>query len=658
MTAGRTILDLIDGPLAAWHGPSWATWRAIFAAMYALPMTAAEKRLFRGVAGGRKPPRRPVDTLEVVGGRGSGKDSAAADITTFEAITVDPKRLRPGERATILCLAVDTDQAKVAFRYISGYFEAVPMLADMVERITSDTIELSNGAEIVVGTSSFRSVRGRTYAAVVLDEVAFWRDESSAHPDSELDAAITPGLARWAGSKKILISSPYRRAGLLYQTWRDHFGKDDDSVLVVHGPTRAFNPTFPQATIDRELAKDRAKAGAEYLAEWRDDLVGLFDREALQACTDTGVYERPPVAGVDYVAFLDPASGRGNSSMVLAIAHSEGDRVVVDCVRECRPPFNAAERLVELCAVARSYGCVTIFKDRWGVEFSDELIRQAGLRCEVSPLPKNDLLLGLVPRVSSGLVRFIDSGRFVDQAAALERRVGITGRESLVTPDRTADDVVNAVAGAVHVASLAASPALIRPADYIGEAEADVPDSQIYCSFAVLVVDRDGRTGLSFFGAPYPNLGKPLTVLDFDAPAVTAGLFTTIAGRVDEFGERFRSTKPGKTVRAGVFVPAAFEGVALDAMQRAFAQRDVLGVQQYMFCLPYEEWMHDPSLLGNPAQMHYAASVFFTTGQVKFSASARDRRSVVPVDLGTPFGAQPDPLAMAILLGPLLRFWG
>jgi hypothetical protein len=165
MTAGRTILDLIDGPLAPWHGPSWATWRAILAAMYALPMTAAEKRLFKGVAGDRKPPQRPVDTLVVVAGRGAGKDATAADIAVYEAITVDPKRLRPGERAVVLCLAVDTEQAKIAHRYIGGFFEAVPMLADMVERITADTIELNNGAEIIVGTNSFRAVEGELLRA-------------------------------------------------------------------------------------------------------------------------------------------------------------------------------------------------------------------------------------------------------------------------------------------------------------------------------------------------------------------------------------------------------------------------------------------------------------------------------------------------------------
>jgi hypothetical protein len=36
-----------------------------------------------------------------------------------------------------------------------------------------------------------------------------------------------------------------------------------------------FNPTLPQRVIDRALEKDRAKATAEYLAEFRTDLEGF-----------------------------------------------------------------------------------------------------------------------------------------------------------------------------------------------------------------------------------------------------------------------------------------------------------------------------------------------------------------------------------------------
>jgi len=75
--------------------------------------------------------------------------------------------------------------------------------------------------------SNFRNVRGRSIACVVMDEVAFWRSETTASPDTETYAALVPSLATIPGAMLIGISTPYRRSGLLYAKWRDHFGQDD-----------------------------------------------------------------------------------------------------------------------------------------------------------------------------------------------------------------------------------------------------------------------------------------------------------------------------------------------------------------------------------------------------------------------------------------------
>jgi hypothetical protein len=451
------IVEFIEAP--AFLGPhfvgdNWSTWKACLRAAYALPMTRLDRKTFAAVAGNRRPPRRAVDEFATVVGRGGGKDSAASAIAAFEAVRVDQKRLRPGERGTVLCLAVDRDQAAIVFRYIAAYFQRVPLLENMVERITSDTIELSNGAEIVVGTNSYRSVRGRTLVCVIFDEVAYWRDDTSANPDSEVDNAVTPGLARWPGSKKILISSPYRRAGLLYQKWSNSFGKDDENCLVVHGGTLQFNNTFPAGVIDRELKKDRERARAEYLAEWRDDLVSFIDRAAVEACVDLGCYERVPVKGITYHAFLDPSSGGGGDSMALAIAHREkAGAIVVDCVREARPPFDPAVRSAEFAATAKAYGCHKLTKDNWAVGFVDAIFKQQGIECEAATKNRSELYLELLPLVNARRVNLLDNERCVDQFCALERRVARSGKDSVNHPERGHDDTINAVAGAAFLAA-------------------------------------------------------------------------------------------------------------------------------------------------------------------------------------------------------------
>jgi phage terminase large subunit-like protein len=108
-------------------------------------------------------------------GRGGGKDSVAAALATFIAVTSDFTRLRPGEHAAVMCMAVDRQQASIAFNYVRGLFKGVPMLGLMLaEPPGGDSILLKNCAEIVVQTNNTRSPRGRTVAAAIYDECAHW----------------------------------------------------------------------------------------------------------------------------------------------------------------------------------------------------------------------------------------------------------------------------------------------------------------------------------------------------------------------------------------------------------------------------------------------------------------------------------------------------
>ena len=99
---------------------SWDTWKAVVKAMFGEPLNAAELALFRAVAE-RDPPIRPVREMAAVAGRGAGKDSVATVIAAVMAVNYDPRgKLRPGERAVVMLLAVDREQAKIAFNYIAA----------------------------------------------------------------------------------------------------------------------------------------------------------------------------------------------------------------------------------------------------------------------------------------------------------------------------------------------------------------------------------------------------------------------------------------------------------------------------------------------------------------------------------------------------------
>ena len=210
------LLDAMSDPklFGPWFsGPSWGTWRAVLKAAHALPMTDDEVALFRAVAE-REPPQKRVRELWCRAGRRAGKDSVASAIAVYAAAFGDYGAfLRPGESATVACLACDRSQAKVLLRYAKALFRDIPMLKRLVESETADGLMLTNGVEIAISTNNFRAVRGRTIVLAVLDECAFYRDEGSASPDVETYNAITPGMITLPDAMLIGISSPYRKSG-------------------------------------------------------------------------------------------------------------------------------------------------------------------------------------------------------------------------------------------------------------------------------------------------------------------------------------------------------------------------------------------------------------------------------------------------------------
>ena len=464
-------------------GSSWDTWRVVIKAMFAERMSAAEIEAFRSVAE-RDPPIIPVSEAVIIAGRGAGKDSIASLIATVIAVNFNPSgKLRPGEKAVVMLLAVDRAQAGVAFNYIKGYFEQVTPLARLVKYFGDDSIELRNGVVIEVHTNSYRSVRGRTIICAIFDEVAFWRSEDSATPDVETAGAVQPGLARIPGSMLILISRAHKRSGLLYAKWKDAYGRDDPDVLVVKGATLQFNPTFDVKVIERQLASDRQLYGAEYLSEWRDDLATFIGRDLLEAAVDVGVLVRPPVEGVKYFAFTDASGGVGDS-FTLGIAHcASGGSIVLDLLFEKRAPFDPYAVTLEIVELLKTYRCAQVVGDSYGAKWVSEAFVKAGVTFRKSDQDRSAVYLNVLPLFTSGRARLIDSPRLVAQFAALERRTFPTGRDRIDHGRSGRDDACNSAAGALVLAARMAAypevpivePAIFSNGRWWGDGQANTP---------------------------------------------------------------------------------------------------------------------------------------------------------------------------------------
>jgi hypothetical protein len=198
-----TIIEALDDPAlfrSHFRGDTWQPWRSFLMPLFGLPMDDDALALYQHHTGRSEPPAAAFKEAALVIGRRGGKSRCVALIAVFLATFRDyTPYLAPGEVATIVIIAADRRQARSIFRFTLGLLKAVPMLAGLIEDETADTITLSNRVVIEIATASFRVTRGYTFAAVLADEVAFWRSDDSANPDQEIIAAIRPGLSTHTG---------------------------------------------------------------------------------------------------------------------------------------------------------------------------------------------------------------------------------------------------------------------------------------------------------------------------------------------------------------------------------------------------------------------------------------------------------------------------
>jgi hypothetical protein len=352
----------IFGPWFKDRQTTWAAWFVFLKVIFGLGLDEAELAIFRKCTGRNLPALVGYLSATLIIGRRGGKSLIMALIAAFLACFFDwTPFLIDGERGVIMFVAADRRQATVIFKYLRGML-GIPLLSSMIERETLDTIELNNSITIEIQTASYKTIRGRTVVAALADELALWSDETSSNSDVEIINALKPAMATIPKAMMLKASSPYAKRGALWNDHRKHFGKNDSSVLVWQADTRTMNPSVPESFIAAAYEDDASAASAEYGATFRSDIESFIAREAVDACVVPGRFELPPRESVRYVAFVDAAGGSGADSMTMAIAHREGDRAVLDCVRERTPPFSPEEVVAEFAALLNSYRVKTVLE--------------------------------------------------------------------------------------------------------------------------------------------------------------------------------------------------------------------------------------------------------------------------------------------------------
>jgi hypothetical protein len=472
---------------------TWCSWLVFLRALFGLPIVERKERnLFKQCTGLKKPPRKPARECFVIVGRRGGKSRAISVTACYLACFKDWRPfLALGERAYIFIVAVDKKQAAIIKGYITAILHSNRIFENMIERETTECIDLTNSVSIMIKTASYRSIRGYAIVCGILEECSFFRSDESANPDREILNALRPALATIPQSLLIAISTPYSRSGVLWEQYSSHFGSGDkDAPLIWKSDARTMNPTISKKLVDDALKKDYAAAKAEWLAEFREDIESFLPFELIEEATIPGRLELPKIEGVQYFAHTDPSGGRGDS-MTLAVAHKDlnTDKIILDCLREARPPFKPQRVVGEFSKVLLSYGIRQICSDRYAGEWVSSSFRDYGIMVENSERSTSEIYRDFLPILSNRRVELLDSKRLVSQLRGLERKTRSGGKDIITHYPGGHDDVANAAAGALTMAARVGSFRLPLPSlGYIEDDE--TPEARLIRESTAWLLDR------------------------------------------------------------------------------------------------------------------------------------------------------------------------
>jgi hypothetical protein len=110
-------------------------------------------------------------------------------------------------------------------------------------------------------------------------------------------------------------------------------------------------------------------------------------------------------------------------------------RVVLDCLREAKPPFSPEQVTGEFAQVLKSYAVTKIIGDKYAGGFPPEQFRKFSIRYDQAAKPRGELYIDLLPLINSRRIDLLDHTKLVNQLCSLER------------PSPSAEVATGAVAG-------------------------------------------------------------------------------------------------------------------------------------------------------------------------------------------------------------------
>jgi hypothetical protein len=318
-------------------------------------------------------------------GRASGKTSLGALYLLWRALIADLSGLRKGEAAFGLCIAPDMKLARLTLNMVLAWLDNSPLGALVVKRTADDvTLRRPDGRIVVIAvlaaTRGGSAVRGRHIFGAVLDESAYFYDESGVVNLEGIFKALKPRLTK--GAQLILSTTPHLQSGLVYELFSTQFGAPQ-TALVVRAPTLTMR-TDDQDLIERvraEYAADAVNADQEF--------GGMFRSRQANGMISTDLLERSKVEHLDTHDVPGDVSIGGDlgliNDMSCAAVCRQGPGGCVELIDllSLQPrkgsPLSLTAVLKSFESLAASYGKREIIVDHHLLPAARDAITQAGL---------------------------------------------------------------------------------------------------------------------------------------------------------------------------------------------------------------------------------------------------------------------------------------
>jgi hypothetical protein len=292
--------------------------------------------------------------------------------------------------------------------------------------------------ECLPATSGGSAVRGRSLVGALLDEAAFFRDDTYKVNDTEIYKAITPRML--PGAQLVIASTPWTKTGLLYELFRANHGRHQ-TAIAAHAPTLLLRDVpLTQDIVERERQRDSDNARREYDAEFMDlDALAFFDARAIEKSVDPSIAlplpwnpEACTAVGADFAFRVDSAA-------LVAVAR---DRTLyrVANILELRPtdaPLKPGPVVGVFAQIAKSYQVEGVVADSHYRESITEHLEEHDLLLFSAPegvTGKNSTYTRLRTLLHQGLVRIPEHTRLIRQLREVQAKPTSGGQISIASP--------------------------------------------------------------------------------------------------------------------------------------------------------------------------------------------------------------------------------